>query len=152
MSQATRNPAQIELMIKSFSLRKNAVKNQIMQLNVTIAKKKQSIETLQNYAASYEKRTDTLLNQSAQIIKNNLAFYQQLAHVIHLEKTELEKLDKIKQDLTANYHELNNRLDAVSSIRDDIGLAMAAAMDKRDDSDLSDLSIVVSAREREWNL
>ncbi|MGQ3891082.1 flagellar FliJ family protein [Legionella sp. CNM-4043-24] len=152
MSQATRNPAQIELMIKSFSLRKNAVKNQIMQLNATIAKKKQSIETLQNYAASYEKRTDTLLNQSAQIIKNNLAFYQQLAHVIHLEKTELEKLDKIKQDLTANYHELNNRLDAVSSIRDDIGLAMAAAMDKRDDSDLSDLSIVVSAREREWNL
>lgn len=151
MSQTARNPDQIDLMIKSFSLRKESIKNQIRQINSSITKKKISIETLRNYAESYEKKTESLSGQTIRIMINNQAFYQQLARVIYSETEELHKLETIKADLVANYHGLANKLDGLGSVRNDIRLEQEVAQDKLEESDLSDLSISRMAKERAWN-
>jgi|GEM_PF-4773236 len=151
MSQAARNPAQIDLMIKSFGLRKNSIKNQIMQINASIVKKKSSIEMFRNYAAANAHQPGSLSSQSVQIMKNNEAFYQKLAHVLDSETTDLVRLESIKTKLIASYHELTSKLDGLESIRRDIGLEQEAVLDKLEESDLSDLSITVLSREREWN-
>lgn len=145
------NPVQIELAIKSFSMQKDRLKIQIAQLNTAIMKKQATIETFRQYVKDYEGGERSNFPNTLQIIQNNQAFCLQLAKVIFTENNELKKLAGIKNNLVANYHQLVNKIDGLSSLCDNIKREQAILLDKRIESELADLSVNFQAEELSWN-
>jgi len=146
MSQ--RKTSQFDLVIKSLSMRQNGLKNQIMQVNVAIEKKKKSIKTFRDYAESHDIKDGSLILQTIQIVKNNQAFYEQLARVMAIEQTELDKLEALKQELMTHYHTLSAQRDGMEDLRDEIRLDQAQQRDKREESELADTLLT---REGAWS-
>jgi 3-methyladenine DNA glycosylase/8-oxoguanine DNA glycosylase len=151
MSETRERASQLEIIIKSYTLKKETVKNQIMQVNHLITKKKLSLAKCIEYAETYKKNEETNILATALIMKNNQAFYEQLARVIQAERTELERLEKLKSDLVSNYRNYVNKIDGLSSVCEDIRNDYLSILDKREESNLSDLAISILAKECTWN-
>lgn len=143
-----RKTSQLDLVIKSLSMKQNGLKNQILQVNVAIEKKNKSINTFRDYAEAYDIKNGSSLLHTVQIVKNNQAFYEQLARVMAIEQTELDKLEALKRELITNYHTLSTQHDGMEVLRDELRMQQAQQRDKREESELADTLLT---REDAWS-
>ena len=141
---------QMASIIKLFELKKEHFKHNIHKINQLMKKKNTSIQTLKEYAASYTEKMDDCSSTTIPIIRNNLLFYKHLQDVIQSEKKELDKLEKIKQDLVGKYNEFDKKISGLNTVCDSILLSERIAADKAEDSANYDLAITRMGIEKKW--
>lgn len=141
-----RDSRQIKTITRVYELKKEKLKSQIQQLDGSIAKKKQSIQRFEEYAEAYAGKCDSMSFSTVQIIKNNQAFYQNLARVIDSEKNDLQRLETIKKDLVGTYTAFSRKTDGLNDLCQQLERDKQAALDKIDDGINNDLAYTTNSR------
>lgn len=147
MTTLQHDTRQIKTVTKVYELKKEKIKNQIFQLDGSIDKKKQSILRFQEYADSYAAKCDSMSFTTTGIIKNNQAFYQNLAQVIDSEKNDLTRLETIRKQLIGSYTDYVRKMDGLNNLCQQRDRENMVVLEKIEDNENHDLAISIATRE-----
>lgn len=147
MTSLQHDTRQIKTITKVYELKKEKIKNQIYQVDGSITKKQQSILRFQEYADSYAAKCDSMNFNTIQIIKNNQAFYQNLAQVIDSEKKDLMRLETIRKELIGSYTVYVRKMDGLNNLCQQLDRENMVVLEKVEDSENYDVAISIATRE-----